>query len=149
MNVTETKNPLATAPIGQLMLKYAIPSIISLVVNALYNIVDQIFIGWGVGTLGNSATNVLFPLNMILMALALLLGDGGAALMSLELGRDNQKKAQKGANNTISWLVIVAILFFAVCAVFLAPLVNLFGATPFWAVECVPSSAPTVPPNSP
>jgi Na+-driven multidrug efflux pump len=95
MNVTETKNPLATAPVGQLMLKYAIPSIISLVVNALYNIVDQIFIGWGVGTLGNSATNVLFPLNMIMMALALLLGDGGAALMSLELGRGNQKKHRK------------------------------------------------------
>lgn len=112
------------------MLKYAIPSIISLVVNALYNIVDQIFIGWGVGTLGNSATNVLFPLNMIMMALALLLGDGGAALMSLELGRGNQKKAQQGANNTISWLILVAIIFFAVCAIFLAPLVNLFGATP-------------------
>jgi Na+-driven multidrug efflux pump len=76
------------------------------------------------------ASFVLFPLNMILMALALLLGDGGAALMSLELGRDNQKKAQKGANNTISWLIIVAILFFAVCAIFLAPLVDLFGATP-------------------
>jgi Na+-driven multidrug efflux pump len=130
MNSTEAKNPLSTAPIGQLMLKYAIPSIISLVVNALYNIVDQIFIGWGVGTLGNSATNVLFPLNMILMAIALLLGDGGAALMSLELGRGDQKKAEKGANNTISWLIIAAIVFFAVCTVFLTPLVNLFGATP-------------------
>ena len=67
------KDPLATAPIGKLMLKYAIPSVIALVVNSLYNIVDQIFIGWGVGTLGNSATNVIFPLNMIVMALALLL----------------------------------------------------------------------------
>jgi putative MATE family efflux protein len=76
------------------------------------------------------ASFVLFPLNMILMALALLLGDGGAALMSLELGRGNKEKAQKGANNTIFWLIIVAVLFFAVCAIFLAPLINLFGATP-------------------
>ncbi len=53
-------NPMATAPIGKLMLKYAVPSVVALVVNALYNIVDQIFIGWGVGTLGNSATNVIF-----------------------------------------------------------------------------------------
>lgn len=57
----EQKNNLSAAPIGRLMLQYAIPSVVALVVNALYNIVDQVFIGWGVGTLGNSATNVIFP----------------------------------------------------------------------------------------
>ncbi len=61
------------------MMKYAIPSVAALVVNALYNIVDQIFIGLGVGTLGNSATNVIFPLNMVVTARTLLFGDGGAA----------------------------------------------------------------------
>ncbi len=61
------------------MMKYAIPSVAALVVNALYNIVDQIFIGLGVGTLGNSATNVIFPLNMVVTAWTLLFGDGGAA----------------------------------------------------------------------
>ena len=131
MSSKETeKNPLASAPIGSLMMKYAIPSVVALVVNALYNIVDQVFIGWGVGTLGNSATNVVFPLNMVVMALALLLGDGGAAYLSLELGRGNKKKAEKGVNNTFSWLIIVGIVFCIVCVIFLKPLVALFGATP-------------------
>ena len=131
MSSKETeKNPLASATIGGLMMKYAIPSVVALVVNALYNIVDQIFIGWGVGTLGNSATNVVFPLNMVVMALALLLGDGGAAYLSLELGRGNKKKAEKGVNNTFSWLIIVGIIFCIICVVFLKPLTALFGATP-------------------
>ncbi len=124
------KNPLVSAPIGSLMMKYAVPSVIALVVNALYNIVDQIFIGWGVGTLGNSATNVVFPLNMVVTALALLLGDGGAAYLSLELGRGDKKKAEKGVNNTFSWLIIVGIVFCIICVIFLKPLTALFGATP-------------------
>ncbi len=127
--VTE-KNPLSSASIGRLMVKYAVPSVVALVVNALYNIVDQVFIGWGVGTLGNSATNVIFPLTMVMTALALLIGDGGAAYLSLELGRDNKDKASKGTNNTFSWLIIVAILFFIVCLIFFNPLLDLFGATP-------------------
>ncbi len=127
--VTE-QNLLATAPVGKLMLKYAIPSVVALVVNSLYNIVDQIFIGWGVGTLGNSATNVVFPLNMIVMALALLLGDGGAAYLSLELGRKDNIKAEKGVNSTFSWLIIEGIVFFLICEAFLKPLTVLFGATP-------------------
>ncbi len=124
------QNPLATAPITKLMLKYAVPSVIALVVNSLYNIVDQIFIGWGVGTLGNSATNVIFPLNMVITAFSLLLGDGGAAYLSLELGRQNKAKAQKGVNNTFSWLIITALLFLIICFIFLNPLIKLFGATP-------------------
>lgn len=134
MTLTETEhneaNPLGTAPIGQLMMKYGIPSVIALVVNALYNIVDQVFIGWGVGTLGNSATNVVFPLSMVVTAFSLLLGDGGAAFLSLELGRDNRKKAQKGVNNTLSWLIIAAIVFLVVFSVFLKPLLSVLGATP-------------------
>ena len=127
---SEERNPLATAPIGSLMLKYAIPSVISLVVNALYNIVDQIFIGWGVGTLGNSATNVIFPLSMIVTALSLLLGDGGAAYMSLELGRGRKDKAEKGANNTFSWLIILGIVLFILGVLFLKPMTSVLGATP-------------------
>lgn len=126
----DANNPLASASVGKLMMKYAIPSVVALVVNSLYNIVDQIFIGWGVGTLGNSATNVVFPLNMVVMALALLLGDGGASYLSLELGRNNQKKAEKAANNTLSWLVIVGVLFTVICYIFFGPLVSIFGTTP-------------------
>ncbi len=123
------QNPLASAPIGRLMFKYAFPSVVALVVNSLYNIVDQIFIGWGVGTLGNSATNVIFPLNMVVMALALLLGDGGAAYLSLELGKENQKKAQKAVNNTLFWLIVAGIVCCVICLIFLRPLAALFGAT--------------------
>ena len=123
------QNPLASAPIGGLMFKYAFPSVVALVVNSLYNIVDQIFIGWGVGTLGNSATNVIFPLNMVVMALALLLGDGGAAYLSLELGKGNQKKAEKAVNNTLFWLIVVGIVCCVICLIFLRPLAALFGAT--------------------
>lgn len=123
-------NPLATAKIGSLMLKYALPSVIALVVNSLYNIVDQIFIGWGVGTLGNSATNVIFPLNMVVASLSLLIGDGGAALLSLELGRNDKEKARKAVNNTFVWLIIIGIIFTILCHIFFRPLLSLCGATP-------------------
>ena len=74
----EKENILGTEKIGKLMRKFSIPCIISLVVNSLYNIVDQIFIGWGVGYLGNGATNVVFPLTMICLAFALMFGDGSS-----------------------------------------------------------------------
>lgn len=64
--IEEKKSIFGTEPVGKLILKFAIPCVISLVVNALYNIVDQIFIGWGVGYLGNGATNVVFPITISL-----------------------------------------------------------------------------------
>ena len=74
-------NPLGTERVGKLILTFAVPSIISMVVNALYNIVDQIFIGQGVGYLGNGATNVVMPMTVIAIALSLLIGDGAAAYL--------------------------------------------------------------------
>ncbi len=129
MNSEKVKNPLADAPIGKLMMKYAIPSVIALVVNALYNIVDQIFIGWGVGTLGNSATNVIFPLNLMVTSLSLLIGDGGAAYLSLELGKKHTKEAQKGVNNTFAWLIIVGIAVTILSIIFLKSIAGILGAT--------------------
>ena len=87
MNEQVAANPLGTERVGKLMIRYAIPSIISIVVNSLYNMVDQVFIGQGVGYLGNAATNVIMPLTTILMAIAFMLGDGAAAYMSLNLGK--------------------------------------------------------------
>lgn len=85
--ITDKKaSPFAAEPVGRLIARFAIPCVISLVVNSLYNIVDQIFIGWGVGYLGNGATNVVFPITIIALAFAVLIGDGGAAFMSLKLG---------------------------------------------------------------
>ncbi len=81
--------------IGKLILKFSIPCIVSMLVNSLYNIVDQIFIGQGVGTLGNGATNVVFPLVMIGLAFSLMFGDGASAYLSLKLGEKRRKKKQK------------------------------------------------------
>lgn len=77
--IGEAKSPFAVEPVGRLLVKFAVPCVISLLVNSLYNIVDQIFIGWGVGYLGNGATNVVFPITIIALALSLMIGDGGAA----------------------------------------------------------------------
>ena len=83
----EAKNPLGYERLPKLLRGYAVPSIIAMVVSSLYNIVDQIFIGQGVGYLGNAATNVAFPLTTICLAIALLIGIGSASRFSLELGR--------------------------------------------------------------
>ena len=82
----QEENILGKEKIRKLILKFSIPSIISLLVNSLYNIVDQIFIGRGVGYLGNGATNVVFPLVAISLAFSLMIGDGTSALLSLKLG---------------------------------------------------------------
>lgn len=131
MNQTTTieKSPFATDPIGRLIARFAIPCVISLMVNALYNIVDQIFIGRGVGYLGNGATNVVFPITVIALAFALLIGDGGAAYLSLRLGEGNKAKAEKGVGNAIVMSVAAGILMMAIALIFLVPIVNLFGAT--------------------
>lgn len=105
-NTTTTINPLGSAPVGNLIAKFAIPAIISMLVNALYNIVDQIFIGQGVGMLGNAATNIAFPITTISTAAALLLGIGSASNYNLETGAGNEKKASRIAGTGLSMLVI-------------------------------------------
>ena len=86
-----TKNPLGSEPISKLMLKFSVPSIIAMIVGALYNIVDQLFIGQAVGTLGNAATNIAFPLSTSCIALSLLFGIGGASCFNLSMGRVKKK----------------------------------------------------------
>lgn len=127
--ISETKSPFATEPIGRLIAKFAIPCVISLLVNSLYNIVDQIFIGWGVGYLGNGATNVVFPITIIALALSLMIGDGGAAYLSLKLGEGNIDSAKKGVGNAITMVTIVSIVLLAVFLVGINPILTLFGAT--------------------
>lgn len=122
-------NPLATEKIGKLLARFSIPCIISMMVNSLYNIVDQIFIGQGVGFLGNSATNVAFPMVTISMAFALLIGDGGAAYLSLNLGAGEKQKAEKGVANAILLSLVFGVLFLVGGLVFMDPLLHLFGAT--------------------
>ena len=123
------ENILGTEKISKLMLKFSIPSIISLVVNSLYNIVDQIFIGRGVGYLGNGATNVVFPITVLAMAFAFMIGDGGAAYLSLKLGQKKKEDAAKGVANAIIIGTIISIIMFAGGLMFLPQLLNLFGCT--------------------
>lgn len=88
------ENPMGYKPIPKLLLSLAIPAIIANVINALYNIVDQIFIGQGIGFLGNAARNIAFPVSTISLAIGLLVGLGGAATFSLELGKGNPDKSR-------------------------------------------------------
>ncbi len=123
------ENPLATAPIGKLIAKYAIPCVVSLVVNGLYNIVDQIFIGNEVGYLGNSATNVVFPLTILCVAIGTLFGDGTATYLSLKLGEHRSEDAKKGVATGIILSVVAGLAIFAISAIFLKQIVYLFGCT--------------------
>ncbi|WP_162993218.1 MATE family efflux transporter [Clostridioides difficile] len=123
------KEPLEYEKVSKLLTKYAIPSIIAMLVSALYNIVDQIFIGQGVGVLGNAATNVTFPLTTICTAIALLLGIGGASKCSLELGAKNSEKATKAAGNSICLMAVFGISLFIIVSIFLTPLLKFFGST--------------------
>lgn len=123
------QNPLESEKISKLLLKFAIPSVISMVVNALYNIVDQIFIGQGVGYLGNAATNVAFPLVTISMAIALMTGNGAAALYSLKLGAKEEESAAKTIGNAVSVMIISGIGILCLGLIFFKPLLYVFGAT--------------------
>lgn len=127
--VKNERNPFAEEPIGKLIARFAIPCVISLLVNALYNIVDQIFIGRGVGYLGNGATNVVFPITVIALAFALLIGDGGAAFLSLKLGEGDRESAKRGTGSAIAMATIAGIVLMLLTLVFLRPIVDLFGAT--------------------
>lgn len=124
------KNPaLGTEKIGKLIWLYSIPAIISGLVSAAYNIVDQIFIGQGIGELGMAATNVAFPLVTISTALALLFGVGGASNFNLSMGRGNSEEASKIAGNALSWMVLSGVAVGLIAIIFLRPLLFTFGAT--------------------
>lgn len=128
MEQTERQS-LGSAPIGKLLRTFAIPSIISMVVSTLYNIVDQVFIGRGVGYLGNGATNVILPITVIALALGLMIGDGATAFFSLCLGQKELKNAAQGVGNALTLTVIVSVVLTVVSFVWLRPLCILFGAT--------------------
>ena len=120
---------LGKEKIGKLLKAFSIPCIISLVVNALYNIVDQIFIGWGVGYLGNGATNVIFPISVICLSFALMFGDGASSYLSLKLGEKKKKDAEIGVCNAIFISIIVSAILCGIILIFLPKLVSIFGGT--------------------
>lgn len=128
MSEMKTSNPLGTEKISKLMVKFAVPSIIAMLVSALYNIVDQLFIGQAVGTLGNAATNVAFPLSTSCIAMALLFGIGGASNFNLSMGRGEKDKAACYAGNAAGLLVGSGLVLLLITQLFLTPLLKFFGA---------------------
>ena len=135
---------LGTEPIGKLMARFAIPSIIALVVNSLYNMVDQIFIGNGVGYLGNAATNVILPIMMAVLAVGLMIGDGCAAFMSLNIGKGEKEKATFGVGNAVVLTILFGICFSIICQIFLEPLAWMFGATEQSISYCLDYGRPII-----
>lgn len=128
MEGTVKVNPLGVVPVKKLMVKFAIPSIVAMLVSSLYNIVDQLFIGQMVGTLGIAATNVVFPLSTISIALALLFGIGGASNFNLDMGRGNKDRAANYIGNAAVMLVTCGVLLLVVTQIFMRPLLTAFGA---------------------
>ena len=124
-----TENPLGYEKISKLLKNFAVPSIVASLVGSIYNIVDQIFIGQGVGYLGNAATNVAYPFSTICLAIALLVGIGSASRVSLCLGRKEPKAAAKAAGNGIVLMGIFGIIYLLVGETFLSLLLKAFGAT--------------------
>lgn len=130
MEQTQTvQNPLGYKKIPSLLAAFAIPSIIATLVSSLYNIVDQVFIGQGVGYLGNAATNVSYPLTTICLAISLLIGIGSASRFSLSLGAGEQEEACRVVGNGICMMLLSGIIYAVLIEIFLYPMLNAFGAT--------------------
>ena len=125
-----SENPLGSEPVSSLLRRFAIPSGIAMLVSALYNMVDQLFIGHSIGVLGNAATNVAFPLSMVCTSIGLLCGIGGAANFNLCMGRKDPEHAKSYVGNAISMLAILGVILCVAVQLFLRPMMLLFGATP-------------------
>ncbi|MGN0585817.1 MAG: MATE family efflux transporter, partial [Oscillospiraceae bacterium] len=125
--ISQAKNPLETESIGKLIIKYSIPAVASSLVSSIYNIVDQIFVGNSIGELGNAATNVAFPLILIVAALAMTFGVGGASSFSLYLGSKEDSKAKSVAANSITLMILTGIIIGVITLIFLRPILILFG----------------------
>lgn len=122
------KDLLGTEKIGTLLRQFAVPSIIAMVVSALYNMVDQFFIGRSIGILGNAATNVAFPLTIICTSISLLCGVGGAANFNLAMGRRDPEKARRFIGTAVAMLVTFGVVLCVGVRLFLRPLMLAFGA---------------------
>ena len=131
-----SSNYLETEKVGKLLVKFSIPCVLSLLISALYNIVDQIFIGnSSVGAIGNTATTIVFPLTCIALAFSLMLGDGAAAYMSLNLGKKENEKVGKTVGVATSLGLLISIIFIAVLFPTLKNVLVLFGAKTSLSLE--------------
>ena len=122
---------LGTERIGKLMRQYAIPCIISLLVGALYNIVDQIFIANAsyLGSYGNAANTVVFPLTVVALAIAVMVGDGCCAFVSISLGRKEPQTAKKSVGNSVVMILAGSIVLTLIYLIFAKQIIAMFGGT--------------------
>lgn len=128
---TKSNQFLGETEVGILMRKYAIPCIISLLVGALYNIVDQIFIANAsyLGSYGNAANTVVFPLTVVALAIAVMIGDGCCAFVSISLGKQETKTAKQSVGNAVIMLLVSSIVLTAIYLVFSDQIIAMFGGT--------------------
>lgn len=122
------ENPLGTKPVAKLLRQFTVPSIIAMLVSALYNIVDQFFIGRNVGELGNAATNIAFPLSISCTAIALLFGIGGASAFNLAMGRAEKEKAGYFIGNAVIMMSGIGLTLCVLTRIFLNQMLGFFGA---------------------
>jgi Na+-driven multidrug efflux pump len=129
MENNTSQNLFETTSLNKLMMKFSIPCILSLLIASLYNMVDQVFIGRGVGYLGNGATTVVYPVTVVALAIALWIGDGCAAHLSICQGKHEQKQANKSAANAIVSVLVFSIVLMVLCFSFEDQILKIFGVT--------------------
>ena len=129
--MNQTNQFLGTERVGRLMKQYAVPCIISLLVGALYNIVDQIFIANAsyLGSYGNAANTVVFPLTVVALAIAVMIGDGCCAFVSISLGRSQPESAKKSVGNSVVMALVSSVVLTAVYLLFSETIIAMFGGT--------------------
>ena len=127
----KTNRFLETEPLGRLMARYAVPCVISLLVAALYNIVDQIFIANAsyLGSYGNAANTVVYPLTIVALAVAVMIGDGCCAFVSICLGAGDRERAHKSIGNAVVLCVVSSLVLTAMYFIFKTPILTMFGGT--------------------
>ena len=126
---SDMDNPLGIEPVKKLLKSFAVPAVVSFLVNNLYNIVDQVFIGQGVGYQGNAATTVAFPIVTIVLALSLLIGAGGSAYASIRLGEGRFDVAEKVLGNMMTILVVLGVVVSVIGFLSFESMLKIFGAT--------------------
>ncbi len=122
-------NAMGTASIPKIILQFSVPAIISMLVEALYNIVDRYFVGQGVGGLGIGGITICFPITLFIMAMSMMVGVGGNTLFAIRLGERKYQQAAIILNNSFVMLIIMAVSSFTLGQIFMEPLLKLFGAS--------------------
>lgn len=127
---TKVNDYLEKESLGKLMLEYAVPCVISMLVAALYNMVDQIFIANAdyLGSYGNAANTVVFPMTIVAIALAVMIGDGCCAFVSIRLGSGNPEKARQGVGSSVITVIAVSLVLTIIYLAFQEQILSAFGA---------------------